>query len=200
MVPEKTQNTQGLIGKNRAELYDSGHFAPGPPRKPRTFDTLRRGLDAAHSRRTIVVMRHILSAALLLSTACTLPTATTVAVYPDAHELLPQIEAGADALNERLGAEVYVVVAIQSGDVIPGAAEVHLVDSISGGKDGYCTRTVGSGVQVLLTPDSPAYLVAHELGHAGGLGHDVDPTNLMHPVSPETWILTPAQVDWLVSL
>ncbi len=152
---------------------------------------------------TILLMTKRVFAALLLVTGCTLPTATTVAVYPDAHPYLDRIEAGAASLNAALGAQVYTVVPVEFGELIDGAIDVRMASGEwrGAGVQGYCLSTPGQGVNIAFRADFTAHLAAHELLHAAGLEeHSDDPGNLLYFAPRSTWTLTADQIDHVLSL
>jgi hypothetical protein len=137
-----------------------------------------------------------------LLSACSNDTSTVVNVAPSALEKMDDILAAVDRLNEEIGMEVYSVHTVYSEDAIDGQVIVRFeqalgensADETRAGR----TRKTRHGVVVRIARAAQPRAIAHELGHAAGLEHVNDRTNLMYRVSlGERWSLNPSQLAWL---
>jgi len=130
----------------------------------------------------------------LMAAGCAVDTAHSVNVSPSAHDQLPAIVDAVEMLNEMAGSDVYSVRAVGSGDRRDGEIVVRQGDPFST-KRAHTERT-RRGVIIVIQANATDLVVAHELGHAAGLGHVAERGNLMYGVSDGIgWSLTERQLD-----
>jgi mannose-6-phosphate isomerase-like protein (cupin superfamily) len=146
-------------------------------------------------------VKTLLIACALVTVGCGRETATTFAVLPSAHHRFDDVWAAADALNDAVapdGAPVFLVAAVerQGGE----AATIEQVADRGQPWDGLCSWRRVREPRIRLKPSATVAVIAHEMGHAAGLRHHPDPTNLMHAVSSGAMTLTTDQIEHILSV
>lgn len=135
---------------------------------------------------------------LLLASACGYDVSHTVNIAPSAESHTEDILRAVKDLNLVLGEEAFTARAVDSGErrddeiVIRGVSEL--------GDDHGHWFANRKGIVLILGPTADTRTVAHELGHAAGLGHHDEPWNLMFPEhkgGDVMWYLTDDQVEAL---
>lgn len=139
-------------------------------------------------------MKTAVAIAALFLPAC-FDMSTRVNVAPSAHDDAVSVLEAALRLNEAIGYDAYSVALVDhehriDGEVIVRGSDVPLKPA---GRRGKCQITT-RGVIVTMGPDFQAQSVAHELGHAAGLKHHDDESNLMFETAEE-WDLTEDQIS-----
>ena len=146
-------------------------------------------------------MSVIWAVASLLS-ACSCDTSTRINVAPSAADKMDEILVAVERLNEEIGMDVYSVQTVDSEDVIDGQVIVRCQAEL-GRNSAHQTRVgrtkkTHDGVIVRIASVASACAIAHELGHAAGLEHVDDPTNLMYGVTAaDRWGLNSSQLALL---
>lgn len=138
--------------------------------------------------------------ALLAGGACADDEGHIVNVAPSAQGQMELIEATVDRLNEMAGRTTWWVRTAdhehrRNGEIIvrqdPGVRVTDDAEVVKGK-----TVRTPKGVIIHIPEDCTERAFAHELGHAGGLGHVSDKGNLMYKRSePGEWTLTEEQLD-----
>lgn len=164
-------------------------------------------LSALRWIRTLIshTLRSCAASTLLWLCACGFDTSTQINVAPSAEVKLDEILVAVDRLNEEIGAEVYTVRSVDSEAAIDGQVVVRCQSEL-GENSAHETR-VGStkkthdGVVIRIAAVAGPCAIAHELGHAAGLEHVDDPTNLMYRITAANrWRLNPQQLARLRTL
>ncbi len=131
--------------------------------------------------------------------ACGIDEGHIVNVAPSAQGQMELIEETVDRLNDMAGSEMWWVRPVDherrlDGEIIVRQdSGVRVTDTdIVAGK----TERTRKGVIIRIAANSSVRAFAHELGHAGGLGHVGDKGNLMYRrAEPGEWTLTEQQLD-----
>ena len=138
----------------------------------------------------------------LALSGCIYDTSTVVNVAPSAQAKLGEIRVAVTRLNQQIGDETYIVQSVDSEARIDGEMIVRCTDALE--KHAAHETRVGNthktraGVVVTIAENASACAIAHEFGHAAGLEHVSDETNLMYRVTaPTRWHLNSAQLDQL---
>lgn len=133
---------------------------------------------------------------------CADDLSTDVNVAPSAERKMDAVLKAVDRLNAQLGEEIYTVRTVSSEQRIDGEVVLRVVGDL--GMPNAFERRVGHtdrtarGVIVNIIPSATPASIAHELGHAAGLVHVDDVTNLMYPVTiPTRWSLNAHQIEGL---
>lgn len=142
-------------------------------------------------------------ASLILLGACGAnDTSTHVNVAPSAEAKMEEVLEAVEKLNEMIGEETYSVRAVDSEERVDG--EVILRGTTELGESAAHEVRIGNtkktrdGVVVRIDPRATPSAIAHELGHAAGLKHVDDPTNLMYrATAPNRWGLNEEQLEVL---
>lgn len=136
---------------------------------------------------------------MFLSACGSYDTSTRINVAPSAAEKMDEILAAVDRLNEEIGMDVYSVQTVDSENAIDG--QVILRAELDLGENSLHETRVGrtkkthDGVVVRIARTARACAIAHELGHAAGLEHVDDPTNLMYRITAANrWGLNSSQL------
>jgi len=125
---------------------------------------------------------------------------TDVNVSPEAEAAMPQILKAVDDLNAAASGPIYTVKAVSSGERVDGEIIIRIgktKDTVNGPALGLTHSTRFGVIITLLNTDVTSNTIAHELGHAAGLGHVEDKGNLMYPYEEakrKQWLLTAGQV------
>lgn len=126
-------------------------------------------------------------------------TGRVVNVAPSAEHLDPLVQLAVERLNAATGEVTFVSFPVNDGERVDGEVVVRGARDLGIDAKGCTiiglTTTTGQGVIIRLLPAAGARTVAHELGHATGLGHSPDPANLMYGPTNGGWALTPAQLE-----
>ena len=135
----------------------------------------------------------------MLLCACSYDTSTRINVAPSALDEMSEILVAVDRLNEEIGMNVYSVQSVDSEAAIDG--EVIVRCQVELGENNAHETRIGrtsktrEGVIIRVTRTAGACAIAHELGHAAGLEHVDDPTNLMYRVAAANrWGLNQSQL------
>ena len=137
-------------------------------------------------------MRELIYACVVLSSACA-DISTRVNVAPSAMGKFDDISTAIEQLNAIVKTDAYTLDLTVHERRADNEVVVRGREELGQRVRGLCTREL-RGIVVLVTPDSSALQVAHELGHAARLKHVDDRSNLMHPQA-QRWGLTEAQID-----
>jgi cell division protein FtsX len=163
----------------------------GSPRHSRTFRT-------SHSKPLRLFAVLIIG----LLSACSNDTSTRINVAPSALDKMDEILVAVDRLNEEIGMDVYSVQTVDSEDAIDGEVIVRFQPEL-GENSAHETRVgrtnkTHDGVVVRIARAAQPCAIAHELGHAAGLEHVDDPTNLMYRITAANrWGLNQSQLALL---
>jgi hypothetical protein len=140
--------------------------------------------------------------ALWALSACGYDTSTIVNVAPSAEEKLGDIVDAVDRLNQRIGMDTYTIQTVDSEEKIDGQVIIRCAPEL-GENSAHETRVGNTqkthdGVVVRIAKRATPSAIAHELGHAAGLEHVNDETNLMYRVTaPTRWGLNEEQLSRL---
>jgi len=139
---------------------------------------------------------------LVFFSACSYDTSTRINVAPSAADKMDEILFAVDRLNDEIGMDVYSLQTVDSEDAIDG--EVIVRSQLDLGENSLHETRVGrtkkthDGVVVRIARTARACAIAHELGHAAGLEHVDDPTNLMYRITAANrWGLNASQLTQL---
>jgi hypothetical protein len=150
----------------------------------------------------VISMRTLLAVVAVALVGCADVYDTRANVGPSAAEQAPAIQKAADELNALVGYERFTVEMVDSEALVDGEVIVREDPSVMEIPSKYGGKVVGvttfhrSGAVVRLAPGASLRGIAHELGHAAGLEHVDDPSNLMHPaILAGEWTLTEEQLD-----
>lgn len=171
--------------KKRRWTEGDGGCSPDSPRLQPLESCLCRAtphLQTAFAK--IPSMRRVACIALLAATACEEPDGRSDTVSFFVPPTWPELSQ--EAIDET---EFIYGIELVPEDGAPGAVAVFLVE------DG--TQGWGSGASCtpwIFSPAEEPRLIAHEMGHALGLVHVDDSSNIMHPLNPGEDI-TDQQID-----
>jgi hypothetical protein len=146
-------------------------------------------------------MRALLLTVLLLS-ACADDTSTRVNVAPSAEPKMDDILEAVERLNREIGEDTYALQAVDSEERVDGVVIIRASEELGRSDEQAIrignTKKTHEGVVVRIVALATPSAIAHELGHAAGLSHVDDPTNLMYPVTaPNRWGLNEDQLEIL---
>ncbi len=134
--------------------------------------------------------------------ACGYDTSTIVNVAPSADTKMDDIAEAVERLNALLGEELYVLQSVDSEERIDGEIVIRGVDELEKKRPLETrignTKKTRKGVVVRIVPRATPSAIAHELGHAAGLSHVEDPSNLMfRETAPARFLLNEEQLEYL---